>query len=182
MINMIIKLFKAAFYCPHFVLIALGGISVVALGAALVSQYVFDMHPCYLCLWQRIPYAVVILLSVMGVFALKIMGKKYGMFNVMLCGIAFLINAGIAFYHVGVEQHWWESACSFKDLADLAATDMAAAIKAAPAVSCDQIPFELFGISMAGYNVLLCGGLGVYSLIASRTVMKCEEGQGNCCP
>lgn len=178
---MIKKLINASLYCPHFVLMALGGISIAALTAALISQYVFDMHPCHLCLWQRIPYAVVILLSVMGIFASKVMGKKYGAFNVMLCGISFLINAGIAFYHVGVEQHWWASSCSFKGLADLAATDMAAAIKAAPAVSCDQIPFELFGISMAGYNVLLCGGLGIYSLVASRTIMKCDEGQGNCC-
>lgn len=178
--GMITRLFKAAFYCPHFILIVLGGISIMALTAALISQYVFDMHPCYLCLWQRIPYAVVILLSGIGIVAVKVMGKKYGVFNIVLCGIALLINAGIAFYHVGVEQHWWSSACSFKDLADLAVTDMAAAIKAAPTVSCDQIPFELFGISMAGYNVLLCGGLGIYSLIASYTVMKSTETK--CCP
>jgi disulfide bond formation protein DsbB len=180
MMTLIKRLWNAAFYCPHFILMALGGISIAALTAALISQYGFNMHPCYLCLWQRIPYAVVILLSVMGVFALKVMGKKYGAFNIALCGIAFLINSGIAFYHVGVEQHWWSSSCSFKDLADLAVTDMAAAIKAAPTVSCDQIPFELFGISMAGYNVLLCGGLGFYSLIASRMVMTCDKDQ-ECC-
>jgi disulfide bond formation protein DsbB len=50
--------------------------------------------------------------------------------------------------------------------------EMMTAIQAAPAVSCGDIPFELFGISMAGYNVLLCLGLGVYCLIASYTVVN----------
>lgn len=147
-------------------------VSVVALALALLSQYGFGMHPCFLCLWQRIPYAVVILLAGLGIVATKIMGAQYGAFNIALCGVALLINSGIAFYHVGVEQAWWSSGCSFADLSKLAATDMAAAIKAAPSVSCADIPFELFGISMAGYNVILCLGLGIYALIASYTVVK----------
>jgi len=169
---MISRLFTAAFKCPHFILMILGAISVAALTAALISQYVFDMHPCYLCLWQRIPYAVVILLAVLGVVATKIMGAKYGAFNIALCGIAFLINSGIAFYHVGVEQGWFSSGCTFGDLAGLSPEEIAEAIANAPSVSCADIPFELFGISMAGYNVLLCGGFGIYSLIASYTVVK----------
>jgi disulfide bond formation protein DsbB len=168
---MIQKLFKAAFVCPHFIFMILGGLSVIALTAALISQYVFDMHPCYLCLWQRVPYAVVIMLSVMGVIATKQVGVKYGAFNILLCGVAFLINSGIAFFHVGVEQQWWSSGCSVPNLSGMSPEEMMAAIQSAPAVSCQDIPFELFGISMAGYNVMLCLALGVYSLIAAKTVM-----------
>ena len=169
---MIQRLFNVAFKCPHFILMLLGGISATALIMALVSQYGFDMHPCYLCLWQRIPYAVVILLAIMGLKATKVMGAKYGAFNIALCGIALLINSGIAFYHVGVEQTWWGSSCTLPDLSAMSPDEMMAAIKSAPAVSCGDIQFELFGVSMAGYNVLLCTGLGVYALIAARCVVK----------
>ena len=172
MTALIKKLFSAAFYCPHFILMALGGISIVALAAALTSQYVFGMHPCILCLYQRIPYAVVILLTVLGIIATKIMGAKYGVLNIFLCGIAFIINAIIAFYHVGVEQKWWASSCALPNLSNLNPEELMAAIQSAPTVSCDQIPFELFDISMAGYNVILCFILGVYAFIAATTVIK----------
>jgi len=150
----------------------LGGIAVIALTAALISQYGFGMHPCYLCLWQRIPYAVVILLAVMGIISTKKMGAKYGAFNIALCGIALLINCGIALYHVGVEQKLWGSSCTLPNLSGLTPDEMMAAIKSAPAVSCGDIQFELFGISMAGYNVILCGILGIYALVASRSVVR----------
>lgn len=169
---MIQKILKAAFSCPYFIFMIIGGLSVFALSAALISQYGFGMHPCYLCLWQRVPYAVVILLSVLGVVATKQMGVQYGAFNILLCGVAFLINSGIAFFHVGVEQQWWSSGCSVPDLSTLSAEEMIIAIQTAPTVSCSDIPFELFGISMAGYNVLICLALGVYCLIVAKRVIR----------
>lgn len=169
--ELIKKLFTAAFTCPTFILMILGGISIVALAAALTSQYVFGMHPCILCLYQRIPYAVVILLAGMGIMASKTMGVKYGALNIFLSGIAFIINAIIAFYHVGVEQKWWASSCSVPDISTLNSQDLMAAIQAAPTVSCGQIPFELFGVSMAGYNVILCMMLGVYALVTSLKII-----------
>ena len=169
---MIQKLFTAAFKCPHFILMLLGMISATALIMALISQYGFDMHPCYLCLWQRVPYAVVIALCVFGVLGSKILGKGYAIGHIFLCAIAFFVNAGIASYHVGVEQQWWGSSCTLPDLSNLSPEDMMAAIKSAPAVSCGDIQFELFGISMAGYNVILCVGLGVYALIAANSARK----------
>jgi disulfide bond formation protein DsbB len=169
---MIQKLFKAAFVCPHFILMMLGGLSIAALAAALTSQYVFGMHPCELCLYQRIPYAVVILLAGLGIIATKAMGAKYGAFNIALCGIAFLINSGIAFFHVGVEQAWWSYGCSVPDMTGLTPDEMMAAIKSASTVSCSDIPWQMFGISMAGYNVILCLGLGFYASVASSTVIK----------
>lgn len=173
---MIRKLFNAAFTCPIFILAMLGGISVSALTAALISQYGFGLHPCELCIYQRIPYAVVILLSILGIVATKQMGAKYGAFNIFLCAVALLINSGIAVYHVGVEEGWWVSGCSLGNLAEMNPDDMINAIKSAPAVSCSAKPWSLFGISMAGYNVLLCGGLGIYSFIASITVTRKANG------
>lgn len=173
---MITRLFKAAFYCPQFILMSLGAISVAALTAALISQYVFGLLPCELCIFQRIPYAVVILLAIMGVMATKQMGAKYGAFNIFLCGVALLINSGIAFYHVGVEEGWWVSGCSLGDLSSMDADAFAASIKSAPAVSCSAKPWSLFGVSMAGYNVMICAALGIYSIIASITVTRKSNG------
>lgn len=166
---MITCLFRAAFLCPSFILIILGGVSAASLAAALTAQYAFGLLPCDFCLYQRIPFAVVVMLSLLGLMAVKAMGRRFGIFNMILCGIALLINSGIAFYHVGVEQHWWASACSLGDITALDPEAMKDAITNAPRVSCDQIPWQMFGISMAGYNVMLCLGLGLYALIASRT-------------
>jgi len=169
---MIQRYLTAAFKCPHFILMMLGGLSATALIMALISQYVFDMHPCYLCLWQRVPYAVIILLSIFGVLGSKILGQGYAVSHIILCAIAFFINAGIASYHVGVEQDWWGSSCALPDLSNLSPEEMMTMIKSAPNVSCADIQFELFGVSMAGYNILLCAGLGIYALIAARCVVK----------
>ncbi|PCH99620.1 MAG: disulfide bond formation protein B [Alphaproteobacteria bacterium] len=173
---MIARIFKAAFYCPHFILLGLAVVSASALVAALISQYVFGLLPCELCIYQRIPYAVVILLAVIGIKATKKIGVKYGAFNIFLCGVALLINSGIAFYHVGVEEGWWTSGCSIGNLSTLNADDLAASIKSAPAVSCSSKPWSLFGISMAGYNIALCGFLGIYSILSSITVTRRANG------
>ena len=117
-------LIKAAFTCPAFILFILGGISFAALSAALISQFFFGLYPCELCIYQRIPYAVVVLLAIFGYAAAKMMSPKFGIFNIALCGIAFLINSGIAFYHVGVEQHWWVSGCSMPDFQGLSVDEI----------------------------------------------------------
>jgi disulfide bond formation protein DsbB len=173
---MISKIYKAAIYCPHFILMALGGISLSALLFALISQYGFGLHPCDLCLYQRIPYAVVILLAIIGVTATKVMGVKYGAFNIALCALAFFINSGIGFYHIGVEEGWWVSGCSLGTLANLSTDELMESINNAPTVSCSAKPWELFGITMAGYNFILCLCLGIYALIASITVTRKANG------
>jgi len=151
---------------------ALGAIAITALTSALIAQYTFGMHPCELCLYQRIPYAVIILLSGMGIIAVKSMGAKYGAFNIALCAIALFINSGIALFHVGVEQSWWSYGCSVPNMVGLTTEEMLEKIKSAPSVSCGDIPWQMFGISMAGYNVIICALLAIYSFIATITVVK----------
>ena len=81
----------------------------------------------------------------------------------MLAGVAALGSAGIAFFHVGVEQHWWAgtSGCG-ASLIDphLTAEELRARIEAAPMVRCDQVAWSLFGLSMAAYNLLYSAMLG----------------------
>src|SRR5579872_6609234 len=79
--------------------------SIAALAAALIAQYGFGLRPCELCLTQRVPYFVVIALALAAV-GLKLDGRGIRIV-LALCALAFAIDAGIALYHVGVEQHWW---------------------------------------------------------------------------
>ncbi|MBC8337480.1 MAG: disulfide bond formation protein B [Alphaproteobacteria bacterium] len=138
---------------------AIFAVSAAALANAYTAQYAFDVEPCILCLYQRIPYAVA---GVLGLAALVLpRGDTENLWRswaVMAAGLAFLIGAGIAFYHVGVEQHWWASAagCGGGGVDNGPATveelqRMLRNIK--PVKACDEVDWTLFGLSMATYNV-----------------------------
>ena len=136
-------------------------VSAGALTAALTAQYVFGLEPCILCLYQRAPFVIALVLAVIGLAFFRQKSAPV----VALCALAFAANAVIAFYHVGVEQHWWKSfleGCAVPDLG----SDPAALldnIMNAPAVRCDEIAWKdpVFGQSMAFYNVILCAGLAL---------------------
>src|SRR5690606_15520354 len=136
-------------------LLMFAAISAAALGMAYTAQYGFGLAPCILCLYQRVPYALVIALGLLG-YALD---KKTRAFAGLIAA-AFLADALIAFYHSGVEQKWWRSfieGCSTPDLSG-SIDDLMARIEAAPVIACDTIAWvdPLFGLSMANYNVLFC--------------------------
>lgn len=174
---MISRYLAIFFTCPLAVLGALAAVSAAALTAALIGQYGFNLHPCHLCILQRIPYGIVIGLGLIGMMLSVKFNAKIGAIVIALCGAVFLVNSGIAFYHVGVEQKWWaSSACSVPDFATLSFEQIQQRIYDAPSVSCDAVPWQLFGISMAGYNVILCFGLGIYALIASIFVTRKANG------
>lgn len=129
--------------------------SVVALGFALVSQYGFDLHPCVLCIYQRWPYVAIIAIAILGLFLAKRYGKRH--WYDLLCALGFATTSGIGMFHVGVEQGWWQGldGCVADTSSVSSLNDLKAQIMSAPLVKCDDIPWELFGISMAGYNALL---------------------------
>jgi disulfide bond formation protein DsbB len=161
---------------PRLVFALLLGASAAILASAFASQYIGGLQPCILCLYQRVPYGVVIALSGLG---LGLSGLTPPPRSVIvglagLCAVAFLINAGIASFHVGVEQHWWQGTEGCVGAGGAARTieELRAQILAAPVVRCDQVPWSLFGISMAGYNVLTSLGLFVASAIAARGMWR----------
>lgn len=145
-----------------------GGISALALAVAFIAQF-NGLAPCVLCIYQRWPYAAVILLSALGIFGHKKYPKAPAI-ALTLTPFIFLLNAGFAFYHTGVERHWWKSfleGCSIPDMKGNI-TDVLAQIQAAPVVRCDEIPWTdpVLGLSMANYNVLLCLVLAIAALWA----------------
>jgi len=151
-------------YLALALLIAAGG----PLVTAYISQFGFGYEPCVLCIYQRIPYGVVIALGLLALFVKK---PEIRQLIPLFAGLAFLTGAGIALYHVGVEQHWWESAAPCGAGGGLAATsteDFLAALQKKPEKSCGDIDWTLFGISMATYNVGVSLALAIASLFAWR--------------
>ena len=131
----------------------------VLLGTAFTFQR-FGYPPCELCWWQRYPYMAVVAVSLIAA-AVKTLPQKL---ILLLLSALFLTDAGIAGFHVGVEQRWWEGleGCSgfVKYTDDINATLQA--IMDAPLVKCDEIAWSLFGISMAGYNMLIALGMAAF--------------------
>ncbi len=152
-------------------------VSLGALAAAYGSQYWGGLAPCVLCLYQRAAYGAVILLALAALGCAWGDREKAARFFTGLCALGFLTGAGIAFYHVGVEQHWWTgSEACVGAAAGSARTieELRAQLMAAPIVRCDQVAWSLFGISMAGYNGVISLALAAATLMGVR-FMREEE-------
>lgn len=147
--------------------------SVAMFGGALMFQYIGGLAPCILCTYQRIPYGVTIAVSLLALPLAGTLGFRGLAVAVGLCGLAFAAGAAIAGFHVGVEQHWWEglSGCSSSIDPSLSFAELKAQILAAPVVRCDDIPWSMFGISMAGYNFLASVVFAIAAFIAARSLL-----------
>ena len=151
------------------VLIALA--SALALGVAFISQHVFDLPPCDLCIYQRYPYVIAIALCLV---TLMPAARPFAVWAFILSALFLSINSGIAAYHVGVEQHWWigPEGCTGPSGTPQTLDALRAQIAATPVIRCDNIVFSLFGISMAGYNALFALVLAIYAALVGKSALK----------
>ena len=139
--------------------------SVALLGGAFAFQYLGGLAPCQLCLWQRWPHAAAILIGAVALLT--------GARGVLWLGaMAALATAGIGGFHVGVEQGWWEglASCTAGSIAGISTQDLLnPAVEIAAPVRCDEIPWQMFGVAMAGWNMILSLALaGVWVAAARR--------------
>ena len=145
----------------------------IVMATVFYFQFGMGLAPCHLCYIERIPYygGIAGLVIVLGLHAPTGHATPYGRALLALVGLGFLIGAGIAAYHVGVEQKWWPGPDSCTGSVSGGSLDDAVdRLLAAPLVRCDEIVWSLFGISMAGYNVLVSLGLGGCALAAARAM------------
>jgi disulfide bond formation protein DsbB len=147
------------------------GACAVALGAALVAQFGFGLAPCHLCTLQRIPYAFAALLSLIAL--LDPAPARQRALLLGLCAASFATNIALAFYHVGVERHWWEASCSGGEPLATTTAGLLARLKSGPpAVACDAMPFALFGVSIAGMNLIASVALAGFGVWATRQAWR----------
>ena len=150
----------------RYVPIVLLLIAFTALGSAYTAEFAYNLEPCVLCIYQRIPFAVI---GVLGVLAYLLEGRMAMVVLTALAGIVLLIGAGLASYHVGVEQHWWASVASCGGASDqaLSMKQFQALLQQKPEKACGEVDWTMFGISMATYNVAFSGVLGLGGLWAA---------------
>jgi disulfide bond formation protein DsbB len=148
---------NATTLAPAPMLAAAALASAAILGTALFFQHGLGLQPCKLCIYQRIPYGAVVAIGLVG--AVLTRGKEPGPLALLIgaaIGLLFLADAGIAAFHVGVEQHWWTGteACVGASVAGGDLEALRQAILSAPAVRCDQVLAEFLGLSITGWNFL----------------------------
>lgn len=128
--------------------------SFAALSAAYISQYFFNLQPCLLCLYQRVPFFLVIILSFFSFFLLN---RKWQNFAIKIAILILFINVALAFYHVGVEHKiFLFEKCSDMSTNITDINQLKEYLTNTKAVRCDQPQFVLFKISMAGWNLIYC--------------------------
>ncbi len=146
--------------------------SVAALASALAAQFVFGIPPCVLCIWQRVPYALAGLVALVGLVAAARRPNLAPLF-LGFCLVLFVAEFGLAFFHFGVEQHWWAFAegCTVAPLTAATPEEVLAQILATPQVPCDVPGWMLLGLSVTFWNALFAAGLSLltgFFLLGSR--------------
>ena len=151
---------------------ASSAVSAFFLGAALVGQYGFNLHPSELCIAQRVPYALIAMIGLIG--GMKIMSQPKLEKVAFLCAFLFVADAGIAAYHSGVEMGWIKgpSACTNNDNPNQTLEEMRAAIMNAQLVPCDQPMAYFFGLSMATWNMMAASGTALILFYLLRRIRK----------
>lgn len=137
------------------------------LGGALGSQYLGGLHPCEMCMWQRWPHAVAIVLALLAFSSPAESTPSRAL--VLLAALAIAVSGCIGVYHAGVEAKIFEgfTQCTATGKG-LSPSELLQEISHAPLVRCDEVQFRFLGISMAGWNAIL--SLGGATLIVILTL------------
>ena len=140
---------------------AAGGSLALLLGA-WAFQHIGGLAPCKLCIWQRWPHGAAVVIGGLSLFAT-------GAFLPLLGALAAAATAGVGLYHTGVERAWWEgpSSCSAGSIDGLSPEQLLDQIMGAPLVQCDQVAWEMLGLSMASWNALASVGFFTLWLAAA---------------
>lgn len=135
--------------------------SAAVVGAALLSQYWGGLAPCELCLYERWPYYAAI-----GLALLALAFPGFGRAGLLLLVLLFLVSAELGFYHTGVEQHWFQgpTSCTSNGRVPQTLEELKALIARTQAVMCDQVQWQLWGVSLAGWNFVASVLIATFAL------------------
>mgnify|MGYP001577455240 FL=1 len=154
-------------------------IAALSSASLLIGAHLFEtfggLAPCALCLDQREAHWTGLTLSLAGVLAASLLRwRRAAIATAGACALVYLFSAGLAFYHTGVENHFWPgpTTCTGGGPVDLGDGSLADILNEKPqGPSCSEAAWRFLGVSMAGYNLLVSAGLfGVCLAAASLAV------------
>ena len=136
-------------------------VSVIALISAFIIEYILCHQPCNLCIFERIPYLLAII-----IILFNYQFNQFEKFFVLLLLIVFLIGAILSLYHLGIEQGFIQESlvCDLKNGSNLLSKEEILKQLQEKNVSCKDVTFKIFGLSLTSYNILIslliCIGFG----------------------
>lgn len=144
--------------------------SVAVLGGALLFQHVGGLAPCELCLLQRWPWWIAGAVT-LPVLLLPPVRRRLGPGLAALFALIFAASFALGAYHVAVEQHWiaGPGSCTGTAAAARSFADFQRMVMESPVVRCDEVPWALLGVSLAGFNAIFSAAL---ALLSARTVLR----------
>ena len=127
-------------------------ISIIALVSAFFIEYILGHQPCNLCVLERVPY----LLAVIIVF-LNYKFILFEKFFILLLTIIFLAGTALSLYHLGIEQGFIQESlvCDLKSGSNLLSKEEILKQLQEKSVSCKDVTFKIFGLSLTSYNILI---------------------------
>tara|TARA_X000001036_G_C20405686_1_gene694777 strand:- start:101 stop:589 length:489 start_codon:yes stop_codon:yes gene_type:complete len=127
-------------------------ISLISIISAFSIEYLLGYQPCNLCLIQRIPYGLSIILIILNFFI-----KKNTQFIILLLILIFFFSFVISFYHSGIEQSYFEESpvCGVKNASELISKEDILNQLQDKTVNCKDVTFKIFGFSLATINVII---------------------------
>ena len=127
-------------------------ISLISLISAYFIEYILGHQPCNLCLIERIPY----ILSIILIF-INYMNKKNEKIIILLLMLIFIFSFSISVYHFGIEQNFFEESlvCGSSDEINNISKEELLLLLSEKIVSCKDVTFRVFGLSLTSINILL---------------------------
>lgn len=153
----------AKLFTPNKIILLCGGLSAALLVGAFLFEFVGGLAPCKMCIWQRWAHVAILVIAGAGLTALP------RRLVLSMLSAAAVVSAIIAGYHAGVEWQLWAgpAGCTAALSSTASAADLVDDLLATPLVRCDEVAWSLFGLSMAGWNMMLS------AVIASLGVAGC---------
>ena len=127
-------------------------ISFISIISAFFIEYILGHQPCNLCLLQRIPYVLSIILII-----LNYLQKKNEKFIILLLILTFAFSFLISFYHFGIEQGIFEESavCTIGNISNIISKEEILKQLQVKTISCKDVTFRIFGFSLTAYNMII---------------------------
>ena len=144
-------------------------ISLISIFSAYFIEYILGHQPCNLCLIERIPYFLCIILTILN-YVLKRNEKFIILLLILIFSFSFLISS----YHFGIEQGFFEESkvCAIKNSYEIISKEELLEQLQTKTISCKDVTFRVFGFSLTTFNIIINLLLILLSIIVLKNYEK----------